>query len=131
MNKGKKVLEVSHKVAKYLVAKTDDYMIALKFAMKYVWGMVRKGKTRIGQKTIERVVWTLSHPRVERNIDGIPMWIIEKNLSFEQQRAVRCGDPVTKVLKETEKAINVCFETDFGNIYMWCPKSVLVEPIEY
>lgn len=127
MMRQQKVMEVSHKVAKELVKKTGNYMIALKFAMKYVWGMVRKGKMRIGAKTIQRIIATLSAPRVEANIDGVPMWIIEKNLQSEEVLAIVCGHPTTKVLKETEKAVNVMFTTDFGNIFMWCPKSVLVK----
>lgn len=127
MEKQAKVMEVSHKVAKGLVKKTGNYMIALQFAMKYVWGMVRRGKMRIGAKTIARIVATLSAPRVEANINGVPMWIIEKNLSTEEASAVQCGHPTTKVVRETEKAINVMFITDFGNIFMWCPKSVLVK----
>lgn len=126
MKKEQKVTEVSHKVAKELVKKTGNYMIALKFAMKYVWGMVRKGKMRIGAKTIARVVATLSRPRVEANIDGVPMWIINKNLSVEEASAIQCGHPTTKIIKETEKALNIMFETDLGNIFMWCPKSVMV-----
>lgn len=127
MKKQSKVMEVSHKVAKYLVKKTRDYRIALTFAMRYVWGMVRRGKMRIGKKTIERIVYTLSTPRVTPNIDGVPMWIIEENLQDEEVSAIKCGSPVVKFLKETEKAVNVMFCTDFGNIFMWCPKSVLVE----
>lgn len=127
MKKQQKVMEVSHKVAKQLVKKTGDYMIALTYAMKYVWGMVRKGKMRIGVKTIQRIVYTLSHPRVKPNIDGIPMWIIENNLDDQEVSAIKVGSPVVKQLAETAKAIKVVFETDFGNIYMWCPKSVLVE----
>lgn len=127
MTKQQKVMEVSHKVAKKLVKRTDNYMIALKFAMKYVWGIIRKGKMRIGAKTIERIVITLSVPRVQANVDGVPMWIIEKNLPAEEVSAIKCGHPTTKVLKETEKAVNVMFATDFGNIFMWCPKSVLVQ----
>lgn len=121
-----KVMEVSHKVAKELVKKTGNYMIALKFAMKYVWGIVRKGKMRIGAKIIERIVSTLSRPRVEPNTDGVPHWIIEKNLSQEEAYAVRCECYKTKVMKETEKAVNVMFCTNYGNVFMWCPKSVLV-----
>lgn len=61
----KQIVKQAHKLAKKLVEKVGNYMIALKLAY---------------------------------------------NIGVE---------------RETEKALLLCFETDFGNITMWAPKSVV------
>lgn len=127
MKMNSKQMTFAHKVAKMIAKLVGDYMVALKLALKYVWGMVRKGAKRWGQKTVERVALTLVAPKVEANIDGIPMWIIEKNLQQDEVSAIKCGGGYYVATKETEKAVGGYFSTDFGRIYMWCPKSVLVD----
>ena len=53
-------------------------------------------------------------------------WYYNKAFSIEEKRALEtCYN--TKILKETEKALNVRFDTDFGSITTWIPKSVLLE----
>lgn len=49
-------------------------------------------------------------------------WIIEKNCTVEEQRAINNGASWS-VEKETEKAYLFKASTDFGNIHVWCPKS--------
>ena len=54
----------------------------------------------------------------------LPRWFINKNLSQNQAYAVSvegCG----KAVKETEKAIDIEFTTDYGKVWLWCPKSIL------
>ncbi len=54
----------------------------------------------------------------------LPKWFINKNLSQNQAYAVvveGCG----KAVKETEKAIDIEFTTDYGKVWLWCPKAVL------
>jgi type III secretion system FlhB-like substrate exporter len=54
----------------------------------------------------------------------LPKWFINKNLSQNQAYAVSvegCGEAV----KETEKAIDIEFTTDYGKVWLWCPKSIL------
>jgi hypothetical protein len=54
----------------------------------------------------------------------LPRWFINKNLSQSQAYAVSvegCG----KAVKETEKAIDIEFTTDYGKVWLWCPKSIL------
>lgn len=124
---GSKQMKFAHKVANKIAKYVGDYAVALKLALKYVWGMVRNNAKRWGEKTVERVALTLLSPRVEPNIDGVPMWIIEKNLGDEEVSAIKSGCTFYVQTKETEKAIGGYFSTDFGRIYMWCPKSVLVK----
>ena len=54
----------------------------------------------------------------------LPKWFINKNLSQSQAYAVNvegCG----KAVKETDKAIDIEFTTDYGKVWFWCPKSIL------
>ncbi|WP_260252900.1 hypothetical protein [Limosilactobacillus fermentum] len=39
----KALMTAAHKMAKKLVEKTGNYMIALKFALKQIWAMVKAG----------------------------------------------------------------------------------------
>lgn len=58
-------------------------------------------------------------------MSDIPTWIIKKNLSFEERYAVlnECNSVVVKY--QTEKAVLFKFDTDYGIVKMWCPKSVI------
>lgn len=54
----------------------------------------------------------------------LPRWFINKNLSQNQAYAVSvegCG----RAVKETEKAVDIEFTTDYGKVWLWCPKSIL------
>lgn len=52
-------------------------------------------------------------------------WILKKNLSFDELRAVNQGCDWT-VESETEKAYLFKAITDFGKITVWCPKSQVI-----
>lgn len=54
----------------------------------------------------------------------LPKWFINKNLSQNQAYAVSV-EGYGKAVKETEKAIDIEFTTDYGKIWIWCPKSIL------
>jgi len=56
-------------------------------------------------------------------------WIVNKNLDSNEIYAVKSINFEGTIEKETEKAVYVKFNTNFGNITMWCPKSC-VEKIE-
>lgn len=58
-------------------------------------------------------------------LSDIPAWIIKKNLSFEERYAVLNECNSIEVKHQTEKAALLKFDTDYGNIKMWCPKSVI------
>lgn len=50
-------------------------------------------------------------------------WICRKNLGFDEYYAVKEIGFECEIVKETEKACNVVFKTNYGRIYMWTPKS--------
>lgn len=54
----------------------------------------------------------------------LPKWFISKNLSQNQAYAVGV-EGYGKAVKETEKAIDIEFATDYGKVWIWCPKSIL------
>lgn len=58
-------------------------------------------------------------------VSDIPAWIIKKNLSFDEQYVVLNECNSVEVAYQTEKAVLVKFDTDYGIVKMWCPKSVI------
>lgn len=54
---------------------------------------------------------------------NIPNWFLVKNLSEHQRCAYSVGN--SKIEKETEKAVLIKVESDFGKFTFWCPKSIL------
>ena len=55
---------------------------------------------------------------------AIPYWFISKNLTRTQSDAI-IGERMT-VEKETEKAVLVKWNTDYGFVTLWTPKSIIV-----
>ena len=56
---------------------------------------------------------------------GVKEWFLRKNLTSEQMYAYRVGDGAY-ISKETEKAVLIKNDTDFGTVSFWCPKSCLM-----
>lgn len=63
------------------------------------------------------------------NLNGktyeVPAWIISKNLSNAEAMAWNSTWGVDSIERETEKAILVGRNTDYGKVTVWCPKSAL------
>lgn len=128
----KNLMKQAHKLAKKIVENVGDYMIALKLALKKIWVMVKAGRKKMSDTAFKSAVYELTHQKKDYNgpeffwlgSKGIPVWLMEKNLDQTElwgaQLAYNIG-----VERETEKALLLCFETDFGNITMWTPKSVV------
>nr|DAI82544.1 MAG TPA: hypothetical protein [Caudoviricetes sp.] len=55
---------------------------------------------------------------------AIPYWFISKNLNRTQADAI-VGERMT-VERETEKAVLVKWNTDYGFVTLWTPKSIIV-----
>lgn len=55
---------------------------------------------------------------------AIPYWFISKNLTRAQADAI-VGERMT-VERETEKAVLVKWNTDYGFVTLWTPKSIIV-----
>lgn len=126
-----KQMKSAHLLAKNIVDFVGDYKIALKIAMKKLWDALKKGKKRFGKNWADNVAMFMEFARIrkiegEQNFFGIPGWVINKNLNSQESVSVKGADSC-KVERETEKAILVSFDTDFGRVFLWSPKSVIVE----
>lgn len=57
-------------------------------------------------------------------IDYIPDWFLDKNLTQNERYAISTARS-TNIASETEKAIRVEWNTEYGTIRRWVPKSLL------
>jgi len=123
----------AHRIAKLIVSEVGNYMIAFKLALKNVWHAIKTwNKKRFTKDSLRSAAEYLTTSNtVRRNMkiatsyyEGIPLWVMQKNLTASEYEAINCDGASPVINKETEKAIDFEFDTDFGVIYMWCPKSV-------
>ncbi|TDM12646.1 hypothetical protein [Macrococcus bovicus] len=128
MNK-KHMMVSAHRIAQRIVKEVGNYSIALSLALKEVWRQVKTyNKKRFGWEAIysaERRLCTPKQQSSNKNVGGVPEWIIRKNLTTEEAFAVINSYSQVTIRKETEKAVLVDFHTDWGHVSMWCPKSVM------
>lgn len=124
----KNMMKHAHQLAKMLVEKTGDYQIALSFALKEIWRQVKKYNKKRFTKYSIATAYDLHRDKFTAQADvfGVPAWIIEKNLSRDEAYAVLNEVRSMEVVRETAKAQLVKFNTNYGNVTMWTPKSVLV-----
>lgn len=126
----KTLMKQAHKLAKELVEKVGNYMIALKLALKKIWAMVKAGRKRMSDSAFKSAVYELTHKQYNGpeffwlGSKGIPVWLMEKNLDQTELWGAQLAYNMY-AKRETEKAALIVFETDFGNITMWAPKSVI------
>lgn len=92
--------------------------------------MVKEGRKKMTAGAFKNALYTLTHKEYNGpeflwiNGKGIPLWLMMKNLSqMEYQGAKLAYDMYAK--RETEKAVLIHFDTDYGFIEMWAPKSVV------
>lgn len=52
-------------------------------------------------------------------------WFIRKNFTQDERYVISVADSVT-VAKETEKAVYICYDSKFGKLFKWVPKSCLM-----
>ncbi len=62
--------------------------------------------------------------------DQIPNWIIDRKFTSIEKQGWNVGD-TPYVKKETEKALLVVKDTDYGQLDIWVPKSVLITPEQH
>ncbi len=126
----KSLMKQAHKLAKEIVEKVGDYMIALKLALKKIWAMVKAGRKRMSDSAFKSAVYELTHKQYNGpeflwlGSKGLPLWLMEKNLDQTELWGAQLAYNMY-AKRETEKAALIVFETDFGNITMWAPKSVI------
>lgn len=133
------VMQASHQVAKRIYSSTNDYGIALSFAMKAVWSLAKdleahnaKGKNFIEpsvevyyQHAIKKFRHCFDRPRF---VFGIPAWIIFENLHGSDLKNVIRHSTSAKQVRETEKAIKMAFSVEDATkpvVEVWVPKSIL------
>ena len=126
----KQMMIQAHKMAKKLVEKTGNYAIALSFALKKIWAMVKAGRKRMSESAFKGAIYDLTRKPYNGPAFfwfgkmGIPEWLMAKNLNQSENQGAHLAYSVY-AKRETAKAVLVEFETDFGNIDMWAPKSVV------
>ena len=122
----KMIMVNAHRIARVIVHEVGNYSIALQMALKNVWHAVNVwNKKRFTKASLVSAIHYLTTPsKIRNSYDGIPNWIMQKNLTTAEYQAISCDGAEPEMVKETEKAIDFKFNTDFGVIYLWCPKSV-------
>jgi hypothetical protein len=127
-------MKSAHKIAKGINKVVGNYQISLSIALKEVWRQVKTyNKKRFGSMAIENAIDRLTETKEEKanyssnySFGIIPNWLMQKNLTNQQLMALNTAtvDDMV-VVKETEKAKQFAWTTDFGRVTMWAPKSVL------
>jgi len=129
------IMKTAHKIAKAFLLRVKDYSIALSFALKLVWSDLTKVWTPKAIQDFLDDCRETFNAGIDRSnnvetVDGdfenaeIPAWLISKNLTFEQQSAVKESYSRT-IKRETAKAVLFAFDTVYGIVELWTPKSVL------
>lgn len=57
----------------------------------------------------------------------VPQWVLDKKLSDSERYAWSVGDGAY-VKRETDKALLLGNKTDYGEVTVWVPKSVMLDP---
>lgn len=129
------IMKTAHEIAKAILVRVKEYSIALSFALKLVWSDLSKVWTPKAIQDFLDSCRETFNAGIDRSnnvetVDGdfenaeIPAWIISKNLTFEQQSAVKESYSRT-IKRETAKAVLFAFDTAYGIVELWTPKSVL------
>lgn len=61
--------------------------------------------------------------------DSAPDWWLDKKLSWSERAAVNTSGGAS-VKRETEKAVLFSYDTDYGEVTVWTPKSILNYTVE-
>lgn len=150
----KMIMKAAHKVAKDIASYVGDYEIAYTFALRQAWDTakrlnhrnarrVARGKEAkpasvdfIANNVMNRCKAFNDAKQAEADakaqfIFGVPTWIIRKNAGFLEAREVIDNTVSAETVAETEKAVQVKFNTyckldDYAStVTVWVPKSVL------
>lgn len=60
---------------------------------------------------------------MEKRYGWVKDWFVRKNYEGNQLYAIRESGNQFVITDETEKAYKGYYDTDYGKIYAWCPKS--------
>ncbi|MCQ2076373.1 MAG: hypothetical protein MJZ20_04965 [Bacteroidaceae bacterium] len=92
--------------------------------------MVKEGRKKMTASAFKNAVYTLTHKVYNGpkflwiGQQGVPEWLLYENLDIQERCAVD-GAYRMYAKRETEKAVLIEFDTEFGYITMWAPKSVV------
>lgn len=65
-----------------------------------------------------------------KNLTHIKKWFLDKNFDYYERQAYNTSFGFT-VERETEKAVLIEIDGDYGKVTKWIPKSVLITKEEY
>lgn len=85
--------------------------------MKSAWSIRRM--TGCTMSTALRQSWA----QAKKPVYEIKGWFMSKNFSDHERLAIVGVSPI--LCRETEKAVNLCWNTKYGKIVRWVPKSCL------
>ncbi|MFD1066710.1 hypothetical protein [Oceanobacillus locisalsi] len=92
-----------------------DWIAKMSLALKKAWKEA-KYAAQLAAKAMNEVV-------------SIKSWFIRKN--FDQNEAYTLQTAEFEIIKETEKAYRLKAMTDFGNLFVWAPKSVCLNQEQF
>ena len=122
--------------------KKENKLNVFSECLKMAWELakskpVKKSVKKVDSKTNKANDW---FAKMQENLKTAPKkevaevqkvtvksWFISNNvnLTSQEKTAIKFEAYFGKVIKETEKAVQVLFSTDFGNVKLWTPKSCL------
>lgn len=118
----KELMISANKIAKEIAPYTNNYSIAMSFALKEVWRQAKHyNKKRFGDMAIANAAYRLTKASHRNN--NIPDWFLIENCSEQERYVISVSD--RHVERQTTKAIDFKFTSDYGVDYLWVPKSIL------
>lgn len=102
--------------------------------MVRAWEIAREGQNKFGGKVKEYFAQALKMAWAEKKNQGkevvaLKTWFINKNFSHHEAYALKVSD--FQIIKETAKAYRLKAVSDYGNLYIWAPKSVCLNSEQY
>ncbi|CAA66753.1 hypothetical protein phig1ep12 [Lactobacillus phage phig1e] len=132
------IMKDAHRIAKLIVSNVGDYMVAMKLALKtvYAYKAMRKEVSSRGN-AVEMHTLPLLDGYARQQFEpefvaGIPAWAIKKDFMSSSAQDILYFTIDTKVVKETEKAVEIEFATknpkEHGYVdhhHTWVAKSIM------
>ena len=132
-----KLMKDAHKVAKVIVEIVGNYSIAMSFALKFVNKYNKHVKELKAAKNatklfeLKSVVSAAYDEFTPKSIAGVPAWAIKEDFSNAGAKDILFFTIKSKVVSETEKAVQISFDTKnpkediIDHHKTWVAKSIL------
>jgi len=112
-----------------IAGKTYIKAMVLKKIMSKAWEIKKSNIKNVFSECLKMAWEFFKNPTIETSIQKVTVksWFISnnENLTSQEKTAIKFEAYFGKVIKETEKAVQILFSTDFGNVKLWTPKSCL------